>query len=305
MGYQDGRQTGRGYGYTYGYGARGNDRDRYGEDRAQDRYRSDRSEQNRYGADARSRSGPPADYEPDDRGFFDRAGDEVRSWFDDEEAERRREYDAWYNRRYGDPRDQSSRIGFASANSASYLPNQGYAPFTGQDSGQAPDQSYRGRPSADTGYGSPHDSHYHSWRQDRIAELDRDYAEYQREHRARFDNEFGSWRNRRTEQRSSLSQVREHMDVVGSDGEHVGTVDKVRGDRVILTKTDRDAGGVHHSIPSSWINSVSADTVTLEKTAAQAQDAWRTEQERNALFGEDDRDGQSTRGNASRSYSGY
>ena len=29
----------------------------------------------------------------DDRGFFDRAGDEVRSWFGDEEAERRRRMD--------------------------------------------------------------------------------------------------------------------------------------------------------------------------------------------------------------------
>jgi osmotically-inducible protein OsmY len=32
-------------------------------------------------------------YERDDRGFFDRAGDEVRSWFGDEEAERRRRED--------------------------------------------------------------------------------------------------------------------------------------------------------------------------------------------------------------------
>ena len=44
--------------------------------------------------DYRSNQGGSA---PDDRGFFDRAGDELRSWFGDEEAERRREADA---RRY-------------------------------------------------------------------------------------------------------------------------------------------------------------------------------------------------------------
>jgi BON domain-containing protein len=61
--------------------------------------------------------GRPADYEsrgyyqparsrgdyarPDDRGFFDRAGDEVRSWFGDEEAERRRRRDELEARRRG------------------------------------------------------------------------------------------------------------------------------------------------------------------------------------------------------------
>ncbi len=33
------------------------------------------------------------DYDPDERGFFDRAGDEVLSWFGDREARRRRELD--------------------------------------------------------------------------------------------------------------------------------------------------------------------------------------------------------------------
>ena len=53
------------------------------------------------------------------------------------------------------------------------------------------------------------------------------------------------------------------MDVVGSDGEHIGTVDKVRGDRIVLTKSDPDAGGRHHSIPSRWIDRV--DRVTVRK----------------------------------------
>jgi hypothetical protein len=33
-------------------------------------------------------------------------------------------------------------------------------------------------------------------------------------------------------------QIKEHMEVVGSDGQHVGTVDGVEDDRIKLTKSD-------------------------------------------------------------------
>ncbi|MGB3929329.1 MAG: DUF2171 domain-containing protein, partial [Sphingobium sp.] len=58
---------------------------------------------------------------------------------------------------------------------------------------------------------------------------------------------------------------------------------------------------VHHSIPSSWIKSVDATKVTLEKTAQQAQDAWRAEREQGAMFG--DRDAERG-GWSSQSYAG-
>jgi len=83
------------------------------------------------------------------------------------------------------------------------------------------------------------------------------------------------------------------MDVVGSDGAHVGTVDKVRGDRIILTKSDTDAGGRHHSIPSSWLQTVD-DKVTIAKTAEDAKAHWRDEENNQALFGQDDKDRPST-----------
>lgn len=55
-------------------------------------------------------------YGRDDRGFIDRAGDELRSWFGDEEAERRRRMDeARYGRdwdRYGRDWDYGHRMGF-------------------------------------------------------------------------------------------------------------------------------------------------------------------------------------------------
>ncbi|BBF69544.1 MULTISPECIES: DUF2171 domain-containing protein [Sphingomonas] len=289
MGYQGGRR----YGGEDRYGSnwdRGGDRYRrpgdYGRDDRGYRYGT----RGQFGGPDYRR--PPSDYDPEDRGFFDRAGDEVRSWFGDEEAERRREYDEYYNRPYGDPRDQSSRLGYASAARSDYLPNRGFAPYSGERSGYGNEDHgnrvYGYGPQQD--YGAHHDSNYQAWRQQRVDELDRDYAEYQREHRDRFNSEFGSWRTRRGEQRQAISQVREHHEVVGSDGEHVGTVDKLRGDRIILTKSDSDAGGVHHSVPSSWIKSVDATKVTLEKTAEQAQHAWRTEREQNALFGDRDRD---------------
>lgn len=56
------------------------------------------------------------DYDRDDRGFIDRATDEVRSWFGDEDAERRRRRDHRYDRdddRIGDyDREHARRYGY-------------------------------------------------------------------------------------------------------------------------------------------------------------------------------------------------
>ncbi|MDX3901764.1 MAG: DUF2171 domain-containing protein [Sphingobium sp.] len=291
MGYQGGRRYG------------GYDRDRFsgdryggGRDRGDDRYRGSQ-ESYRYGTRGQFGGGyddrrPPSDYDPDERGFFDRAGDEIRSWFGDEEAERRREYDDRYNRDGDDDEGRYASHGYAGSGSGGSGTSMargggfwsgGYARdrarYGSQDSGNYAGGGYSSQPS------QGHDPNYHAWRQERIAELDRDYSEYQRENRDRFHQEFTGWRTRRNEQRQALAQVREHMEVVGSDGEHIGTVDKLRGDRIVLTKSDGDAGGVHHSVPCGWIKSVDAQKVTLEKTAEQAQTAWRTEREQQAMFG--------------------
>lgn len=192
--------------------------------------------ESRYGQD-RNRGGDDLRGYDRDRGFFDRAGDEVRSWFGDEEAERRRRQDQRYD-------EQQAR-------------SEGHA-----------------------------DSHYGEWRRSRIQEFDRDYDEYRRENAQRFQTEFDSFRTERTGQRDALRRVTEHMEVLGSDGSHVGTVDKVRGDRILLTKNDTDAEGRHHSIPSRWIQTVD-EKVHLRKTADEAKSHWRDEEESGALFGED------------------
>jgi hypothetical protein len=133
------------------------------------------------------------------------------------------------------------------------------------------------------GAGHIHDPHYAQWRQRQVEELDRDYDEYRREHQSKFEQEFGSWRSKRQGQRQMIGGVREQMEVVGSDGAQLGTVDKVRGDRIILTKNDADAGGAHHSIPCSWVESVEG-RVTLNRTSAQALGEWREEEQSRALF---------------------
>ena len=137
------------------------------------------------------------------------------------------------------------------------------------------------------GYPGDGDPHYSEWRDRQIASLDRDYDDYRRENQARFDREFGAWRDKRGRQRESLKQVKEHMEVVGSDGSHVGTVDKIRGDHIILTRSDQESGGVHHSVPCGWIEEV-GDKVVLGIGGDEAKERWRTESRNRALFERED-----------------
>jgi hypothetical protein len=135
--------------------------------------------------------------------------------------------------------------------------------------------------------GDIHDPHYSEWRRRQIDELDRDYDEYRREHQSKFEQEFGGWRQKRASQRQMLGMVTEHMEVVGSDGTPVGKVDKLRGDRIILAKSDPNAGGMHHSVPCGWVERVE-DKVTLNRTAQSAMDSWRNEDTGRALFERED-----------------
>jgi osmotically-inducible protein OsmY len=81
-----GDEQSRGTGYRSGYEW---NRDRgYGGRGAGSSYGGD------YGRYGSSDFGRGSRGEDDERGFFERAGDEVRSWFGDEDAERRRERDA-------------------------------------------------------------------------------------------------------------------------------------------------------------------------------------------------------------------
>ncbi len=72
-----------------------------------------------------------------------------------------------------------------------------------------------------------------------------------------------------------LQDIKEHMEVIGSDGKHVGTVDHVEGaDKIKLTKGDPQSGGQHHLIPVRLVECVD-DKVHLNKPARQAMLEWQ------------------------------
>lgn len=73
-----------------------------------------------------------------------------------------------------------------------------------------------------------------------------------------------------------ISQIKEHMEVVGTDDEHVGIVDHIDGDRLKLTHHDSQADGKHHFLPLSAIMSV-GEFVMLNMTAAEAKSQWVAE----------------------------
>ena len=69
-------------------------------------------------------------------------------------------------------------------------------------------------------------------------------------------------------------QIKEHMEVLGSDGQHVGTVDHMEGsDKIKLTKNDAP-DGKHHLISLSLVDHVDAH-VHLNKSAKDVQAQWQ------------------------------
>jgi len=247
----------------------------------------------------------------DDRGFFERAGDEVASWFGDDDAERRRREDMSNRGDEDSWRRPRTFIGDEDAGrydrQAKYR-DEGYRrPYTGRFSGRRPgddeERFDRGNPaergwterwergrSRDQGNivaGGLHDPHYAEWRRRELDSLDRDYDEYRRENQSRFESDFSNWRTTRQGKRQTLGQVREHMSVVGSDDEAVGTVDCVRRDRIVLTKGDSEDGR-HHSLSCSMVDRVEGDRVILDQPAAEAKRRFEDEQGSRGFFRDDD-----------------
>jgi len=70
------------------------------------------------------------------------------------------------------------------------------------------------------------------------------------------------------------SEIREHMEVLGSDGGHVGKVDKVMGSDIELAKLDLGSGFKHHLIPVTWVDHIQEDKVFLNLTKEAAKSAW-------------------------------
>ena len=291
----------------------------------------------------------------DERGFFERAGDEIASWFGDDDAERRSRQDqtreeqgsglrprergpgrdradrdwndnrglfarggsseadynaSWrrelgsdFDRERGYGRDRSvdrdrgyspmaTDYGRSEQFSAASRARSGFGEYRGDyDRSQTPwgrDEyrrtTFAGSPELDREF----DPHYRSWRNRHLSELDRDYDDYRRENQSRFERDFGSWRERRMQKRALLGQIREHMEVLGNDQKHVGTIDRAVADRIILAKSDPQSGGVSHSLSSSDIDRIEGDRVILDWSAEQARERWRDESRDRALFERED-----------------
>jgi hypothetical protein len=65
------------------------------------------------------------------------------------------------------------------------------------------------------------------------------------------------------------SQITEHMEVVGTDGQHVGSVDNLG---IKLTKKDPLAHGQHHYIKLNLVSSIEGGKLVLNVPASEALD---------------------------------
>jgi hypothetical protein len=69
---------------------------------------------------------------------------------------------------------------------------------------------------------------------------------------------------------AGIDDVREGMEVIGADGVHVGTVDRIDGDRIKLTRKDSGQGsheGHHHYLSRGLVAEVEGDQVRLSANA--------------------------------------
>jgi len=66
-----------------------------------------------------------------------------------------------------------------------------------------------------------------------------------------------------------VADIKEHMKIVGKDGADVGTVDRVEGDRIKLTKKDSGPGhgDHHHYIDRQLFGAVEGNVVKLSVNA--------------------------------------
>jgi hypothetical protein len=67
----------------------------------------------------------------------------------------------------------------------------------------------------------------------------------------------------------NASQIKEHMEVKGSDGKHVGTVLGVEGKQLKIA-----SGGMDHYIDLAAVDAVQGERITLSKTAEDAVRTW-------------------------------
>lgn len=84
---------------------------------------------------------------------------------------------------------------------------------------------------------------------------------------------------------SGFEDIREHMEVIGADGVHIGTVDRVENDRIKLVRADSGIGHEehHHFIPRGLVAEVEGDKVRLSARGDVVADLFEQEQSGNPI----------------------
>ena len=66
------------------------------------------------------------------------------------------------------------------------------------------------------------------------------------------------------------SAIKKHMEIIGADGVHIGTVDRLEGDRIKLNKRDSGQGshqGHHHYVATALVAEIEGQKVRLSANA--------------------------------------
>jgi hypothetical protein len=79
---------------------------------------------------------------------------------------------------------------------------------------------------------------------------------------------------------SGFEDIREHMEVIGADGAHIGTVDRVEENRIKLIRADSGVGHEqhHHFLPKGLVAEVEGDKVRLSARGDVVADLFEQEQ---------------------------
>ena len=79
---------------------------------------------------------------------------------------------------------------------------------------------------------------------------------------------------------SGFENIREHMEVIGADGVHLGTVDRVEGNRIKLIRADSGIGHEqhHHYVPRGLVADVEENRVRLTARGDVVADLFEQEE---------------------------
>lgn len=177
---------------------------------AEDRYMRDRGERSRsgsiFGSNDRAR-------DDDDRGFFERAGDQIRDWMGGDDDQRRGSYrdDDRFRRETGGGYGSGARYG-ATGGASDRQYGGGAGSYGRRDHAQSWGEANQSMDDSWTTTGDTRrsgsgrrdhfDDHYRSWRDQQIQQFDRDYEEYRREQQQQFHSAFDDWRKARQSRQS-------------------------------------------------------------------------------------------------------